>query len=175
MDGKTLVYLYFILVIALIIIAYIYTTKKSNLRQQNQNVLFETILYHLGGHPYLQANTIVFFQIRNNKTIYFHKENVDTGKEIPISNLLKYEVKTESQIRHDATITRLLTLGIFAFGAKKKFETNTEYLILSYIDNGIEVTCVFKQMQDKQELGTIISDINRLKIENNNNKECANS
>jgi len=171
MDGKTLVYLYFTLIIALIIIAYVYTTKKSNLRKTNQNVLSETILFHLGGHPYLQANNIVFFQIRNNNTIYFHKENTDTGKEIPISELTRYEVKTESQIFKDVTLTRLVTLGILAWGVKKKSKVEEQYLILSYMQNNIVIDCMFKRISPDTQLGDIVSTITRLKIKENENRE----
>jgi hypothetical protein len=132
----------------------------------------------------LQPNDLITLHIRGNNTIYFENNNLNTkthvktnftGNEIPISNLTKYEVKNETEIRRDVTLTRLVTLGIFAFGVKKKTETNTQYLILSYIDSNVEVTCVFKQIRDGQELGEIISDINRLKIESNSVKECVNN
>ena len=94
--------------------------QKLKERHIQENVMSEKTIIHLNGHPYLKENDIIQFQIKNNNTIYFRKENINTGMEIPISNLLKYEVKTESEIRHDVTLTRLLTLGIFAFGVKKK-------------------------------------------------------
>ena len=140
-----------------------------------------THLIHLNGHPHLQPNDLITLHIRGNNTIYFENNNLNTkthvktnftGNEILISQLVKYNVKTETEIRRDVTLTRLVALGIFAFGVKKKTETNTQYLILKYINNGIELTTVFKQMKDGQELGKIISDINRLKIEANNVEEC---
>ncbi|MFA5248820.1 MAG: hypothetical protein WC415_06455 [Patescibacteria group bacterium] len=146
--------------------------KQYQERIEQQNVLSETTLYHLGGHPYLQVNDKIFFQIRNNNTIYFYKENTDTGKEISISELLKYEIKTESQISKDVTLTRLLALGIFAFGVKKQTKIEEQYLILSYIQNGIEINCIFKRFNQETQLGDIVSTITRLKIEENRKKEC---
>lgn len=144
---------------------------------KKNGVISTNFLIHLNGHPYLQPNDVVTVQIRSkNNTIYFENQNINTkthkktdftGNEVPISQLTKYEVKTETEIRRDVTLTRLVALGIFAFGVKKKTETNTQYLILSYMDSGVEVTCVFKQMQIGVDLGSIISNLNRLKIELN--------
>ena len=138
-----------------------------------QGNISSTFLVHLNGHPYLKPNDLIIFHIRNN-TIYFENKNINIGNksgttdfigdEVLISQLTRYEVKTETEINRDVTLTRLIALGIFAFGAKKKTETNTEYLILTYIDNGVEITCVFKQMQDKQGLGNIISILNRQRL-----------
>jgi hypothetical protein len=150
--------------------------QKYQSRIKNQNVLSETALYHMGGHPYLQSNDIILFQIRNNNTIYFHKENSDTGKEISISELTRYEVKTETDIRHDVTLTRLLTLGIFAFGVKKKTKTEEQFLILSYIQNNVVIDCMFKRKYSGTQIGNIISTITKLKIESNRREreECVN-
>jgi len=144
--------------------------------EKNNGNIYSTFLIHLNGHPYLQPNDVITLQIRINNSIYIENKNLNTkthkktdftGNEIPISQLTRYEVKTETEIRRDVTLTRLVVLGIFAFGVKKKTETNTQYLILTYIDNGVDVTCVFKQVNASQELGEIISNINRLKIESN--------
>lgn len=145
--------------------------QEYNERLQQQNVLSETSLIHLGGHPYLQANDKIRFQIRNNNTIYFYKESSDNGEEIPISQLTRYEVKTESEIHKDVTLTRLLALGIFAFAVKKKTKIEEQYLILSYIQNGIEVNCILKRDNQQAQLGNVISTLNRLRIKENRREE----
>ena len=113
------------LIAVIVILTYVFNDiskneQKLKERHIQENVMSEKTIIHLNGHPYLKENDIIQFQIKNNNTIYFRKENINTGMEIPISNLLKYEVKTESEIKHDVTLIRLLTLGIFAFGVKKK-------------------------------------------------------
>jgi len=146
--------------------------QKYQNRIKNQNILSETALYHMGGHPYLQSNDTVLFQIRNNNTIYFYKGNTDTGKEIPISDLTRYEIKSESQISKDVTLTRLLTLGIFAFGVKKQTKIEEQFLILSYIQNNVVIDCMFRRKYPDTQIGDIISTITRLKIESNREEEC---
>lgn len=170
------------IVVLLFIIIYIYCRQsvveqgeEFEVKERQLGIISTTFLIHLNGHPYLQANDIITFQIRQNKTIYFENKNLNTkkqsqtkgfiGNEIPISQLTRHEVKTETEIRRDVTLTRLITLGIFAFGVKKKTEESTQYLILTYLDNGVEVTCLFKQVRDGQELGEIISTLNRMKVE----------
>jgi hypothetical protein len=148
--------------------------QKYEERIKQQNVLSETTLYHLGGNPYLQANDIILFQIRNNNTFYLYKENTDTGKEISILDLTRYEIKVESQITKDVTLTRLLTLGIFAFGVKKKTQNEEQYLILSYIQNNVVIDCIFKRKYSDTQLGNIVSTITKLKIEENKGEECVN-
>ncbi|MEA5023918.1 hypothetical protein SDC9_15166 [bioreactor metagenome] len=136
----------------------------------SRNIISEHQLIHLGGHPYLQVNDKVTLQIKTNNTIHFQKENTNTGEEIPISNLTRYDVKTESQIQSDVTLTRLLALGIFAFGAKKKTKIEDQYLILSYVQNDIDIDCIFKRRFDYQQLGDIASTLNRVKVEINASK-----
>jgi len=154
----------------IILLNYVYkdmakTEQQQKERHIQENVMLEKAIYHLSGHPYLKENHWVYFQIRNNNTIYFRKENVNTGMEIPISDLLKYEVKTESEIRHDVTLARLIALGIFAFGVKKKSKIEEQFLIVSYVQNSVEIQCIFKQCSENEKLGDIVSTINRLKIE----------
>jgi len=145
--------------------------------EKNDGTISSIFLIHLSGHPYLQTNDVITLQIRSkDNTIYFENKNINqkthiktnfTGNEVLISQLTRYEVKTETEISKDVTLTRLVALGIFAFAVKKKTETNTQYLIIAYIDNDVEVTCVFKQAQIGKELGNIVGDINRIKIESN--------
>lgn len=153
-----------------ILLIYVFISMSKTEQQQKErhireNVMLEKTIYHLNGHPYLKENDLVDFQIKNNNTIYFRKENVNTGLEIPVLDLLKYEVKTESEIRHDVTLGRLLVLGIFAFGVKKKSKVEEQFLIISYIQNGVEVQCIFKQSSENQKLGDIVSTLNKLRIE----------
>ncbi len=139
------------------------------------NTVYSTILIHLCGYPHLQPNDITTFHIRDKShTIYF--ENIDfmlkkrkklpdlSQNEIPISNIIRYEVKNEAEFRKDVTLTELVAQGIFDVGVKKETNVNTQYLILSYTDsNGVEEICAFKQVKDTQKLGKIISEINRIR------------
>ena len=134
---------------------------------KERNVICEYMIIHLTGHPYLKTNATLKFQIKTNKTLYFFRENIDTGEEIPLAQIIRYEVKTETEIQKDVTLTRLVALGIFAFGAKKTTKIQEQFFILSYIQNEIEITCVFKQGYRNQNLHEIVSTLNRMRIENN--------
>jgi hypothetical protein len=152
-------------------------------RQQNlqkNGIIYETSVNHIAGHPYLSQNDKLLLQVRTNNTINLipansitamrlmkEKIDINTGIEIPINQITRYEIKTESEIQKDVTLTRLLALGIFAFGLKKKTEINNSYLILSYVQNNVPIDCIFKNAINNQQLGNIISTLNRLKIEQN--------
>lgn len=141
--------------------------KETKKRKKEEGIIHESNLIHLGGHPYLSQGDSILLQIRNNNTVRFYKENTNTGQEIPINQITRYEIKTESEIQKDVTLTRLLALGVLAFGLKKKTEINNSYLILSYTQNNVQIDCIFKNVINNQQLGNIISTLNRLKIEQN--------
>jgi len=141
--------------------------------EKEMGILNSQEVIHLGGCPYIDANKKVTLAICKNNTLYFYKNPNDIIYKynplykIPINQITRYELKTESQIREDVTLTRLLTLGVLAFGLKKKTEINNTYLILSYTQNNVPIDCIFKSSTNNQQLGNIISTINRLKIEQN--------
>jgi len=145
--------------------------EEDSIRQKEQNILFEKQVIHLGGHPYLNSNDVIYLQIHNNNELYFYKENNNTGDEIPINQITKYELKTDEQIQKDVTLSRFLMFGIASLALKKETKSINEYLLLSYIQNGISIDCLFRNI-DNQSIGNIISTLNRLKIESNNEKEC---
>jgi hypothetical protein len=105
-------------------------------RIKKQKILSEQILIHLGGHPKLNANSKVLLQIRSNNTVYFYNKN-NTDEEIPISALTKFKVKS----KHDGQI-----------------------LILSYLQNELEVSCLFKQSRNNQQLDHIVKILEILKL-----------
>jgi len=138
-----------------------------NQKDKQEGILLKLYLIHLGGHPYLQSNDNIILQIKNDNNIYIKKFQNKTISVIPINKITRYELKTQSEIQKDVTLTRLLALGIFAFGLKKKTEINNSYLILSYIQNNVPIDCIFKNAINNQQLGNVISTLNRLKIEQN--------
>lgn len=142
-------------------------TEKYYQDLKRRNVISEYEIIHLTGHPYLKTNDLIKLQIKTNNIINFFKENVNTGEEIQLSQIIRYEIKTETEIQKDVTLTRLLTLGIFAFGVKKTTKIEEQLFIISYNQNGIEITCIFKQRYKYQNLHEIVSALNRLRIKNN--------
>lgn len=51
-------------------------------------------------------------------------------------------IKTDEQISKDVTLTRLLLVGVLAFGAKKKTKTHTNYLVIDFVDAGISSSLI---------------------------------
>lgn len=63
---------------------------------------------------------------------------------IPISDIHSMQAMTEEQISKDVTLTRLLFLGVFALGAKKKRVDKTPFLTVECTVDGNETHVVFK-------------------------------
>ena len=78
------------------------------------------------------------------------------GIVIPYESIINISLKTEEQISKDVTLTRLIAMGVLAFGAKKKTKNITNYLIVNYLNNGIECTAVFTG----ETLPKVVSQIN---------------
>jgi len=59
-------------------------------------------------------------------------EDGEVEFKIPYSNMNSLSMKTESQISKDVTLTRLVLMGAFAFGAKKKTVNTDVFAIINY-------------------------------------------
>ncbi len=62
---------------------------------------------------------------------------------IPYGDIYDVQLQTEEQFSKDVTLTRLLLIGVFAFGAKKKTKTVNYCLVLDYEKDGIRTKAVF--------------------------------
>lgn len=80
---------------------------------------------------------------------------------IKVDNIISAEVKTEEQIEKDVTLTRLLLVGIFAFGLKKKRKYTSNYVIITFQD-GIECKVILK-LDKADKANKLISNIIKLK------------
>lgn len=168
----------FWLILIVIIIWFIWFAINQGIKQMKMEekigIIESQEVIHLSGCPYIDVNKKIILAICKNNTLHFYKNSNDIISgynpiyKIPINQITRYEIKTESEIQKDVTLTRLLALGIFAFGLKKKTEINNTYLILSYMQNNVPIDCIFKNTVNNQQLGNIISTLNRLKIEQNN-------
>lgn len=146
-----------------LIIAIIFLINMVIKRIRKQKVLSEKILIHLSGHSTLNINNKVLFQIRSNNTVYIYNKN-NTEEEIPISELTKFKIKSESEIRRDKLLAPLVTLEAVDFGVNEKIKNEEQFFILSYLQNGSEINCVFKQTRDNQRLDDIVNILNILPL-----------
>lgn len=63
--------------------------------------------------------------------------------EIPFSNIGKISLQTQEQISKDVTLGRLLLVGVFAFGMKKKSRDVSNCLVIEYTDGAISTSAIF--------------------------------
>ncbi|WP_061306764.1 SHOCT domain-containing protein [Clostridium botulinum] len=94
------------------------------------------------------------------------------GFSIPLEDVINVEYKESKDIEKDVTMTRLLLLGIYAFGAKKKKVENHNYLILTCNQNGIENKIIFESLNAT----LLVSDILKARRDSGiTSKECNNA
>lgn len=175
---EILLIIIFLIVFTVILVGIFYKPDEKDVEKAKQllnslGILDFYEIVHIYGHPYINTNTNVYLVINNDNNLYLYKtwndvmSKTNEMSKIPINQITRYELKTESEIQKDVTLARLLVLGVLAFGLKKKTEINNTYFILSYVQNNVPIDCIFKNTVNNQQLGNIISTLNRLKIEQN--------
>ena len=97
---------------------------------------------YMGGHPDINKTCKGILTVNNDKIIF--RGGMLSKFEIPIQEVTNNNLQTQEQISHNVTLTRLLAFGVFAFGMKKKKVDTTQYLVISYKENGIENSVVFQ-------------------------------
>jgi len=132
--------------------------------------VFDINTTHLGGHPNIEIDDRVAFQIKENGVFCMR---------LPIGNrqgfkhdiidpktIIKCECKTEQEIKKSVTFTRLLALGIFSLAFKKQSKVTNFYMVFDYKLNGIPISCIF-QSSEGQKLTKLVYKINEAMINSN--------
>lgn len=95
---------------------------------------------YCGGIPQLpKADVLNVFVYPN----YIEVGGLFKKIKIPMESISNVSIKTDEQISKDVTLTRLLAVGVLAFGLKKKNKHTVNYLIIEYVDSSINCTAVF--------------------------------
>ena len=134
---------------------------KSERKQREQGILISNRLIHIGGLPNVLANLPVLFEIRDS--LVYLQAGSQVFK-ININNIVNCEIKNETQITNHPTITRMMTMGLFALAFPKKKIDTVLYLILSYKADNSTVDCVFRQSNFSQNMYEIPRIINKLRL-----------
>lgn len=124
--------------------------KRKNENADNKPVKKKFNLRQVWMAPYVDGNldadtgsAIVIALIENG--IYISWNGVTQHAQIPFTHLDRVITKTEEEIRHDVTLGRLLLVGIFAFGLKKKHVSRKRFTVISGNDiNGRPVHVVLE-------------------------------
>jgi len=96
---------------------------------------------YCGGIPQLPKADVVQLAVISDELVVISAFKKDV--KIPVSSIKNVVIKTDEQISNDVTLTRLLALGVLAFGLKKKNKNTVNYLIVDYTDSGIDCTAIF--------------------------------
>ncbi len=101
-------------------------------------------LTYLGGIPQIKKSCDVKVHAFINEVQIDAKGGLfGTTVKIPYTNIYDVQLQTEEQVSKDVTLTRLLLIGVFAFGAKKKTKTVNYCLVIDYEKDGIRTKGVF--------------------------------
>ena len=72
-------------------------------------------------------------------------------KILQYTDIIDFDGKLESEIKKDVTLSRLLILGVLAFGTKKKTTVIKRFIIITYNDNDKECKVIL-QCQNAQKI-----------------------
>nr|WP_243149584.1 SHOCT domain-containing protein [Clostridium niameyense] len=130
---------------------------------------------YIGGHTEFYFGMPFYGTVVIYEKGLVYKPNVGSHKfvgfTIPLESIITAEYKNEKDIEKDVTLTRLLLLGIYAFGVKKKKVEKHDYLILNCNIDGVENKIIFEIVNANPDI--LVNDILKLKkkynlISNNN-------
>lgn len=99
---------------------------------------------YMGGHPDWNSSDKGILTVDNDKITYRSGLLSTSRFEIPIQEVTNANLQTQEQISRNVTLARVLMFGVFALGMKKKKVDTTQYLVISYKENGIENSVVFQ-------------------------------
>jgi hypothetical protein len=142
--------------IIILIIAFVFTgiviTNQEN-RDKKEGIILTINGQYLGGFNDIEGgkhNTCVLY--KDQLKIYFNPQNY---KVINLSNINNIGIKSDIQIQNDITLGRLLTVGVLAFGLKKKKTLVNNYVIINY-DNNENIVL---EMDNNEQL---VREVNKL-------------
>jgi hypothetical protein len=123
-------------------------------------------LNYLGGHPKLMSNTSTKVMLFDENTIgLYSTDRLDCHQErINICDVKYCGIKTAQQVMNDASLGRTLVWGTSAL--KDSVET-VNYLILTYLYEDVEITCMFEGIESSTcnfELNKLINIYNSKKL-----------
>lgn len=132
-------------------------SKKLNLGNEIKNISsFEGVTY-LGGHPFLPNSGAAIISVRENGIVIVAGRKAAGNT---FSGIKAVDFLSQDQVSRDITLTRLLTLGVFAFGLKKKRVDHKEFIRISFEVKGIENTILLQA----KSAAPIVSAINSARI-----------
>ena len=98
-------------------------------------------LNYLGGIPKIKKPGTVAVKVASDYIVV--SAGIFKKVSIPYSAISDVSMKTDEQISEDVTIMRILTPGIFAFGAKKNTKVVTNNLVIEYECGGLKTSAIF--------------------------------
>lgn len=160
----------FCLILFLFFIGFIKSIKsvriESSLPDEQKYMKTSTFnVTYLGGLSGLIAPKNMSFKLELNKITI---ADLSTYKTIYFENLISFDIKSETSIQSDVTMTRLLALGVFAFAFKKKSTKIENYFVIKFKENGEERAVVLKNSTLEDMYKNLQFKYNYYKINKNN-------
>ncbi|NFH34478.1 hypothetical protein FDC49_19520 [Clostridium sporogenes] len=103
-----------------------------------------------GDYPNVTCSGTLKLKIDKDKLIF--KQLWKTYHKLDLRNITDVQLKSETEISKDVTLTRLLAFGIFAFGLKKTKQDDRHFIIISTEEEGFSNDFVM-EVNDMKGLG----------------------
>ncbi|WP_225893508.1 hypothetical protein [Clostridium botulinum] len=110
--------------------------------------------YYQGGYANFGTKGNMAVQIEKNKLVL--KQFWKKRYELDIKDIKDVQFKTEEEITKDVTLTRLLVLGIFALGVKKKRKKERCFLIITTEEEGF-TNDIILEMNALEGIGSVMA------------------
>lgn len=133
------------------------------IKDGGQPILSQKVKY-IGGHPAIPQEQQGELAV-NSKGVCFNGKNKGCFL-ITTDKIISTELKTGEDVSQNPTFSRLLAIGGFAFAFKKKTRSKYMFLVIGYVENGIENAALFETENPSE----FVSAIARMRQELNDQK-----
>lgn len=123
-------------------------------RMKEGKQLFAATVKYSGGHREVTKACDVILVV--NPYGVFFRPGITQVIHLPIESIIRAEYVDGTQISKDVTLTRLLLFNILAFGLKKKRTEEHHFIVITYIENGIENKIIFEHKKAPEAVGAIM-------------------
>lgn len=137
------------------------------MKKQKTNEIY-LVSFH-GNHPEIAEEYVCLQVDKECIRIYDMSLNINYSTTVSLRDIINVSLDTRENIEKKVTATRLLTLGVFAFAAKKKISKKEQYMLIDYYYKNMKNTLVFSGVAVNdiyKDISTLLSEFR----ENNNIK-----
>lgn len=155
------IFVFSILGVIFALYALVVFIEKRQSKNKRRSLILKNMTY-ISGLKDIRPNQHIHFKVKHTE-IEIHDAKTEKTTIITYDNLIEVSSKTESEIKSNVTLPRILMLGALAFFAEKKTHENKHFLIIKFVDSGEEHHVLLFDEYSNGGLDSVVTTIRQAK------------